>query len=291
MPGRQVKKGSLDMTLSAQRTDELNALCKKFRIDVLSLLYKIQTGHPGGSLSVCEILTALYFEKTNTNGATPKDTNRDRILLSKGHAAPMLYRILAEKGYFPIGDLQGLRQLGSHLQGHPSNRETKGIEAPSGPLGLGLGVGVGMALSLRLDLNPARVYVILGDGELNEGTIWESAMCAYKYNLDNLTVIVDRNHVQLDGTTEDIMPLIDVAKKFSAFGFNVLECDGHDISAICHSIDTAKATKAVPTVIVANTVKGKGVSFMEGKNSWHGSPISEELLAAAMKELGGAANA
>ena len=275
------------MKLSIERADELKALCKKFRIDVITQLHKIQTGHPGGSLSLCEILTALYFEKASVNGANPLDSKRDRIILSKGHAAPMLYRILAEKGYFPLSDFEHLRQFGSHLQGHPSV-ETKGIEVPSGPLGLGLGVGVGKAISLKLDNNPATVYVLMGDGELNEGTIWESAMSAYKFKLDNLIGIVDMNRVQLDGTSDEIMPMIDIGKKFESFGFNVITCDGHDISEICASIDRAKAARGAPSVIVAETVKGKGVSFMEGKNTWHGSPISDELFAQAIKELRGA---
>ena len=285
---QDMKGVTVAMKLSAKRVDELNALCNKFRIDVITQLHKIQTGHPGGSLSVCEILTALYFEKANTDGANPLDSNRDRIILSKGHAAPMLYRILAEKGYFPLSDFAHLRQFGSHLQGHPSNHDTPGIEIPTGPLGLGLGVGVGKALALKLDNNPAHVYVIMGDGELNEGTVWESAMSAYKYKLDNLTVIVDRNNVQLDGTSDEIMPMGDVGKKFESFGFNVLYCDGHDISAVCDNLDKARDFKGLPTVIVAETIKGKAVSFMEGKSAWHGSPINDELFAKAIEELGGA---
>jgi len=275
------------MKLSDQRVSELNALCKKFRIDIITILHKVQTGHPGGSLSVCEILTALYFEKANNSGANPLDPKRDRVLLSKGHAAPMLYRILAERDYFPLSDLEGLRQFGSHLQGHPSNHGTKGIEAPSGPLGLGLGVGVGKAAALKLDKNPAQVYVVMGDGELNEGTTWESAMSAYKFGLDNLTVIVDNNRVQLDGTCDEIMPMIDLGKKFAAFGFNVLGCNGHDISEVCDAIDRAKEAKGIPTVIISDTIKGKGVSFMEGKNTWHGSPIGKEQFDMAIAELGG----
>ena len=275
------------MKLSAKRAGELSALCAKFRTDVITQLHRIQTGHPGGSLSVCEILTTLYFEKANNNGSNPNDPARDRVVLSKGHAAPMLYRILAERGYFPLADFAQLRQMGSHLQGHPCNHGTPGVEVPSGPLGLGLGVGVGKALSLRLSGNPARVFVVMGDGELNEGTVWESAMSAYKYKLDNLTVIVDRNHVQLDGTSDDIMPMIDICKKFESFGFNAIECDGHNITNLCESIDKAAETKGIPTVIIAQTIKGKGVSFMEGKNTWHGSPINDELFAQAINELGG----
>lgn len=275
------------MALSTQRREELEALCQKFRIDLIRQLHSAQTGHPGGSLSVCEILTTLFFEKAKSNPTSPRDPSRDRIILSKGHAAPMLYRILAEKGFFPVEDFAGLRQYGSHLQGHPCPSHTPGVEIPSGPLGLGLSAGVGMALSLRLDRNPAHVYVILGDGELNEGCIWEAAMSAAKFGLNNLTAIVDRNHVQLDGTSDAIMPLGDVAAKWRAFGWETLECDGHDVDALCTTIDAAKTTMGKPAVIVAECVKGKGVPFMEGKNTWHGNPIGKEQYAEAMGALAG----
>lgn len=277
------------MALSSQRREELEALCQKFRIDLIRQLHAVQTGHPGGSLSVCEILTALYFEKANTNPASPRDPSRDRIILSKGHAAPMLYRVLGEKGFFPLDDFAKLRQYGCHLQGHPCSAHTPGVEIPSGPLGLGLSAGIGMALSLRLDRNPARVYVVLGDGELNEGGVWEAAMCAAKYKLDNLLAIVDYNHVQLDGTSDAIMPLGDLAAKWRAFGWETLPCDGHDISALCETIDAARKIKAKPSVIIAESVKGKGVPFMEGKNTWHGNPIGKEQFAEAMVALGGMA--
>ncbi|QQO08131.1 transketolase [Breznakiella homolactica] len=273
------------MGISEERAGYLENLCRQFRIDVITQLYAVQTGHPGGSLSVCEILTALYFEKARNNPQNPNDPGRDRIILSKGHAAPMLYRILAERGYFPADDLKTLRQFGSHLQGHPCSHGTKGVEVPTGPLGLGLGVAVGKALSLQLDKNPAYVYCILGDGELNEGTIWESAMSASKFKLDNLIVIVDRNHVQLDGTDEEIMPLLDLGKKFDAFGFRTFSCEGHSIADICDTIDRAKDVRSMPSVIIAETVKGKGVSYMEGQNAWHGNPINSQYFERAIKEL------
>lgn len=275
------------MSLSTVRTDELNALCRKFRIDVVERLHAIQTGHPGGSLSVCEILTALYFEKAGVDPANPAWPGRDRIVLTKGHAAPMLYRVLAEKGFFPVEEMKTLRQLNSRLQGHPCARETPGVELSTGPLGVGLAASVGMALGLRLSGNPVTVYAVMGDGELNEGTVWEACMSASKFRLDNLTVIVDLNGVQLDGTTQEIMPAGDVKAKFAAFGFEVLECDGHDVAALCAALDEAKAVKAKPAVILARTVKGKGVSFMEGKNVWHGRPINDDEYKLAMAELRG----
>jgi transketolase len=276
--------------LTPQRSAELNNLCRTFRRDVIRLLHAIQTGHPGGSLSVCEILTVLYFVTAQIDATRPQDPQRDRILLSKGHAAPMLYRILAEKGFFPLADLQGLRQFGCHLQGHPCTERTPGVELPSGPLGIGLSAGLGKALALRLDDNPARVFVVLGDGELNEGTIWEAAMSAAKFGLDRVTAIVDRNHVQLDGPGDVIMPLADLAAKWLAFGWRVLTCNGHDVAALAEAYRQAgRDPGGRPTVILAETVKGKGVSFMEGKSAWHGSPINDAQLAQALLDLGGEA--
>lgn len=275
------------MSLSASRKQELEALCHKFRVDLIELLHSIQTGHPGGSLSVCEILTALYFEKAKVDPKNPDWAERDRIVLTKGHAAPMLYRVLAEKGYFPVEEMKTLRQINSRLQGHPCALETPGVELSTGPLGIGLSAALGMAEGLKLSNIDATVYAIMGDGELNEGTVWEACMAASKFKTDNLVVIVDRNHVQLDGTSEEIMPMGDLKAKFAAFGFEVLECDGHDIGAFCDTIDTAKAVKGKPVVIIAETVKGKGVSFMEGKNVWHGKPISSDEFKLAMAELRG----
>ncbi|MEM1485383.1 transketolase [Oscillospiraceae bacterium PP1C4] len=276
------------MSLSAVKKDELNALCKKFRIDLIEVLHAIQTGHPGGSLSVCEILTALYFEKAKVDPQNPKWDQRDRIVLTKGHAAPMLYRILAEKGYFPVEEMKTLRQLNTRLQGHPCALETPGVELSTGPLGIGLSASVGMAMGLKLSgIEDATVYAIMGDGELNEGTVWEACMAACKFKTDNLIAILDHNHVQLDGTADDIMPMGDIAAKFAAFGFEVIACDGHDVEALCDAIDKAKAVKGKPSIIIADTVKGKGVSFMEGMNTWHGKPINDEEYKLAMAELRG----
>lgn len=278
------------MGLSIERKTYLDELCKKFRIDIIKTLYSIQTGHPGGSLSVCEILTTLYFEKANVDPKDPKWENRDRIVLSKGHAAPMLYRVLAEKGFFPVEEMKTLRQLNSRLQGHPSALLTPGVELSAGPLGLGLSAALGMALGLKLSGIDSYVYAILGDGELNEGTIWEGVMSASKFKADNLIAILDWNRVQLDGTTDEIMPTFDFKDKFAAFGWHVVECDGHNVSEISDAIDKAKAQKSVPTIILAHTVKGKGVSFMEGKNIWHGKAIDDESFSTAMAELGGEIN-
>jgi len=276
-------------TITEAKVSELNQMCKQMRVDLIKLLHGIQTGHPGGSLSVCEILAALYFEAASVDPKNPKWAGRDRIILTKGHAAPMLYFMLAEKGFFPKEDLACLRQMGSHLQGHPCAKATPGVEISSGPLGVGLSAAVGMALSLRLDKNPATVYAILGDGELNEGTVWEACMSAAKFKLDNLVAIVDVNRVQLDGTCDDIMPMGDLRAKFEAFGFEVLACDGHDIVALCDTMAKAKTVSGKPCVILADTVKGKGVSFMEGQNAWHGAPIGKEHLETAMNDLGGKA--
>lgn len=275
------------MPLQKERARELAALCGQFRRDVLTAIYAVQTGHPGGSLSACEILTLLYQEVMNLDASKPKDPDRDRLILSKGHAAPMLYRNLIEKGFLPKDAMSTLRRANSLLQGHPSNH-TPGVEIPSGPLGIGLAAAQGMALGLRLNQSPARVYAILGDGELNEGAVWEAALSIPKYNPPNLTVIVDRNHVQLDGATAQIMPLGDVADKFRSFGWNAVTCDGHDLDALYDALEQVKARTDAPGVIVAETVKGKGVSFMEGQSAWHGKPIDGESFKKAMAELGGA---
>lgn len=273
--------------LIKEREKQLQAKCKQFRNELIDLLHDIQTGHPGGSLSVTEILTTLYYEKMNIDSKNPLMDGRDRLVLSKGHAAPMLYLVLADLGFFPKEDLKTLRQIGSDLQGHPCAHKLCGVELSTGPLGLGLGAGLGMALSDKLDNNDAYTYVILGDGEIQEGAIWEAAMAASKYKADNLVAILDANGVQLDGTLEEIMPLGDIHCKWAAFGWNVIHCDGHNIESISEAIDQAKANKGRPSIIIAKTVKGKGVSFMEGQNSWHGKAISDEDYKAAKSELGG----
>lgn len=275
------------MNITLKEKAALDELCKRFRIDVIRVLHEKQTGHPGGSLSVCEILTTLYFHTANVNPKDPMSPERDRIILCKGHAAPMLYRILAEKGFFPVSEMNTLRDFETRLQGHPCSFTTPGVELSTGPLGLGLSAAVGMALSLRLDRSDARVYAIIGDGEINEGTVWEACMSASKYKIDNLTAILDWNGVQLDGTSEEIMPMGDVEAKFRAFGWECFVCDGHDVSSLCKAYSQAAQVKGKPSIVLAKTIKGKGVSFMEGKNSWHGSPIGDEHYAKAIQELGG----
>ena len=277
------------MSLSQERKTFLENLCKSLRQELIQLLYGIQTGHPGGSLSATEIMVTLYFEKLRLDPARPKDPQRDRFILGKGHAAPMLYQILARRGFVPAEDLPTLRQLNSHLQGHPCARKTCGVELSTGPLGLGLSAGLGMALAGKLDQQDYRVYVLMGDGELQEGIVWEAAMSAARFAADKLLVIVDHNGVQLDGTVEEIMPMGDLAAKWRAFGWNVISADGHRVDEISAAIDQAQSVKGKPSVILAKTVKGKGVSFMEGKSAWHGKPISKDEYVNAMRELGGEA--
>ncbi|WP_442872711.1 transketolase [Christensenella sp.] len=274
--------------MTEQERAYLNELCHKFRVDLIEVLHEKQTGHPGGSLSVCEILTTLYFHTINVYPDDPKNPARDRVVLSKGHAAPMLYRVLAEKGFFPVEEMQTLRDFETRLQGHPCAQDTPGVELSTGPLGLGLSAALGMALSLRLDKSDAHVYAILGDGEINEGTIWEACMSASKFAVDNLTAILDLNGVQLDGTVAEIMPMGNIRAKFEAFGWHCIECDGHDVGALIDAYGQALAKKGMPSILLAHTVKGKGVSFMEGKNAWHGKPIGDAEYEAAMLELGGA---
>ena len=276
------------MKLPAEEKARLEQLCSQFRIDLIETLHARQTGHPGGSLSLCEILSVLYFEEMNVDPADPKMADRDRLVLCKGHAAPILYRVLAEKGFFPVEEMKTLRCFETRLQGHPCPLETPGVDAATGPLGIGLSAALGMSMALKLNNSPARVYAILGDGEINEGTVWEALMAAVKFKADNLCAVLDWNGVQLDGTTEEVMPMGDIPAKFKAFGWNCIECDGHDLDALYEAFETAKTVKGVPTIVLAHTVKGKGVSFMEGKNAWHGKPIGDEEYALAMKELGGA---
>jgi transketolase len=274
------------MNLEIERVNFLEEKCRQFRVDLIELLYKIQTGHAGGSLSAVEILTTLYFEKLNVSPEDSKSPDRDIFILGKGHAAPIYYRILAEKGFFPKEELSTLRQLNSRLQGHPCAIKTPGVELSTGPLGLGLSAAVGAAAAAKQDKRSLYTYVLMGDGELQEGIVWEAAMAASKYKLDNLIAIVDNNGVQLDGTVEQIMPMGSLKDKWSSFGWQVIETDGHDINAFSQAVDNAKELKGKPIVILAKTVKGKGISFMEGKNTWHGKPINSEEYANALKELG-----
>lgn len=274
--------------MTNEHKQELEALCLQFRKDLIDLLHSIQTGHLGGSLSACEIMTVLYQDVLNVDPANPDMEGRDHFILSKGHAAPMLYLNLAEKGFFPKEELKTLRQLNSRLQGHPCVHKTPGVELSTGPLGLGLGAGVGMVLADRIKGLDSYTYVLLGDGEIQEGTIWEAAMAGAKFNCDHLIAILDHNGVQLDGLVKDIMPEGDVWAKWEAFGWEVLKCDGHDVASIEEAIAEAKKVSGKPVIIVAETVKGKGIDFMEGKNAWHGKAIGDADYAEAVRILGGA---
>ena len=262
----------------------------KFRREILMMIHSAKSGHPGGSLSCIDILNVLYTKcmKVVTD-KTDKDYDlRDRFVLSKGHASAALYTVLAHMGFFDEKDLMTFRQLGSKLQGHPCAHKLNGVEVSTGSLGQGLSIGVGMALGLRLNNNPANVFVFMGDGEIEEGSIWEAAMNASSKKLDNLIGFVDRNKLQIDGSTEDIKAIGSAADKFSAFGWNTIEIDGHNYNEIYKTIEEAKSLKnSKPTVIIANTVKGKGVSFMENQAGWHGKAPNDEQLAEALKELGG----
>jgi len=266
---------------------DLEGKARRIRKHIIKMIYTAGSGHPGGSLSATDIMTALYFKQMNIRPAEPKWEDRDRFVLSKGHAAPALYACLAEAGYFPVADLCTLRQIGSKLQGHPDMRKTPGVEASTGSEGQGLSMGIGMALAGKLDRKQYRVYVMLGDGELDCGQIWEAAMSAAFFKVDNLVAIVDRNKLQLDGPTESIMSLEPLPDKWKAFGWHVIEANGHDVRDILGTLDQAKEIKGKPTVIIAHTVKGKGVSFMEGAVGFHGKAPNKEQYEQAMKELGG----
>jgi len=275
------------MILSNAQEKKIIDLCKGFRKELIESLHAIGSGHPGGSLSATEVITTLYFHELNVNPKNPNDPDRDRFILSKGHAAPMLYLNLAEKGYFDKSELSNLRQLNHMLQGHPCAKTTPGIDLSTGPLGLGISAAAGMAIAGKLDKKGYNVYVLIGDGETQEGIVWEAAMAASKYKLDNLIVILDHNKVQLDGTIDEIMPLGDINAKWESFGWKVIETDGHNVRDISNVLEEAKRAKGKPTIIIAETVKGKGISFMEGKNIWHGKPIDDEHFNIAMKELSG----
>lgn len=267
------------------RVDELKEISRQLRLDVIEMLYKAQSGHPGGSLSAVEIIAALYFEGMNIDPQNPKKQDRDRFILSKGHGAPILYAALAKRGYFDKEELSNLRQIGSILQGHPDMKKTPGVDISTGSLGQGLSIGCGMALGSKLDGIDNRIYVLLGDGELNEGQVWEAVMSAAKFRLNNLIAIVDHNGVQLDGTTEEIMPTGYLADKWKAFGWSVQEIDGHNIKDIISALGMAHAGQNRPSVIIAKTIKGKGVSFMENDYRWHGKVINLEDYNIACSEL------
>ena len=266
---------------------KLMKTANEIRKGIVSSVHSAKAGHPGGSLSAADIFTYLYFEELNIDPKEPKKADRDRFVLSKGHTAPGLYSALAERGYFPKEDLLTLRHVGSYLQGHPDMKHIPGVDMSSGSLGQGLSAACGMALAGKMKQQDYRVYALCGDGEIEEGQVWEAAMSAAKYHLDHLCAIVDVNGLQIDGSTADVMPSEPLDKKFEAFNWNVLHVDGHDYAAIAAALEQAAACKDKPTVILARTIKGKGVSFMEGKSAWHGKAIPDAEFAQAMQELGG----
>lgn len=267
--------------------EELKEISKTVRGDIISMLTESRSGHPGGSLSITDILVTLYFKEMNVDPKNPKDPNRDRFVLSKGHAAPALYSVLARKGYFDPKELNTLRKIDSRLQGHPSMKSLPGIDMSTGSLGQGISAAVGMALAGKIDKKDYRVYSILGDGELEEGEVWEAAMSAAHYKLDNLTAFVDFNGLQIDGDITKVMNPSPIDKKFEAFGWNVLTIDGHNYEEIIDAIEKAKNYKGKPTMIVCKTVKGKGVSFMENEAAWHGNAPNKEQCEQALAEIGG----
>ena len=265
--------------------ERLSRMASQVREDIIKTLAESKSGHPGGSLSCTDILVSLYFSKLRHDPKNPKWPNRDRFLLSKGHAAPALYSVLAEAGYFPKEELKTLRKINSRLQGHPDPNKLPGIEIPGGPEGIGLSEGVGMAAAAKLDGSQIKIYVLMGDGELDEGEVWEAAMAAVKFRLDNLIAIVDMNGLQQEGATSEIMPTASIADKFRAFNWNVLEINGHDIPAILSALDRACKHPGAPTAIIASTVKGKGVGFMEGKVEYHAKTLSQDSVQKALESM------
>lgn len=265
----------------------LNEITNIIRKDIVSMIYKAKSGHPGGSLSIVEILTALYFDEMNIDPTNPKMEDRDRFVLSKGHAAPALYATLAHREYFNKEELNNLRQIGSMLQGHPDMKKIPGVEMSTGSLGQGFSVACGMAMASKLDNAPWNVYAILGDGEVQEGIIWEAAMSAAHYKLDNMIAFLDYNGLQIDGDIDKVMSINPIEDKFKTFGWNVITIDGHDFDQIFAALDMARGTVDKPTMIIAKTIKGKGVSFMENQAGWHGSAPNDEQIEKALSELGG----
>lgn len=269
-----------------EKIAKLEEKARELRVSIVKSLHKSQSGHTGGSLSAIDIITVLYFHTMRHDPSNPKWEGRDRFVLSKGHAAPAQYVALADAGYFPQEDLMMLRRLGSHLQGHPDSKGTPGVEVCTGSLGQGLSMANGMAMGLKLDRKSNRVYALLGDGELQEGQVWEAAMAAAHFKSDNLCAVVDANGLQIDGEVQRVMGVMPIAEKFKAFGWNTVEIDGHDIGAIIGAFEQAAQHKGQPTMIVARTVKGKGVSFFENKASYHGVTPSDEELPRALECLG-----
>ena len=265
--------------------EELELMAKKVRKGIIEAVYSNNSGHPGGSLSIADILTVLYFKEMNINPKNPKWEDRDRLVLSKGHCSPALYSCLANRGYFPVEDLKTFRNINSYLQGHPDMKNIPGVDMTTGSLGQGLSSANGMAIAGKMEGKNYRVYCILGDGEIEEGQIWEAAMTSAKYKLDNLCVIVDNNNLQIDGTIEEVMSPYPIDEKFRSFGFQIINIDGHNIREIIDALDVAKNVKEKPVCIIAKTIKGKGISYMENKAEWHGKAPNEEQYELALKEL------
>lgn len=271
---------------------ELQKVANEVRKDIVTAVHAAKAGHPGGSLSAADVFTYLYFEEMNIDPKDPKKADRDRFVLSKGHTAPGLYSVLAERGYFPKEDLKTLRHLGSYLQGHPDMKHIPGVDMSSGSLGQGISCAVGMALAGKMDHKDYRVYTLLGDGEIEEGQVWEASMFAGHRKLDNLVVIVDNNNMQIDGTLDEVCSPDPIDKKFEAFNFHVIHvADGNDFAQLAEAFKEARETKGMPTAIIAHTLKGKGVSYMEGQVGWHGKAPNDEEYAVAMEELGKAGEA
>ncbi len=271
--------------MEANSKKELAKIACNVRKGIIEGTFNAKSGHPGGSLSIAEILTYLYFVEMNVDASAPAMENRDRLVLSKGHAAPALYSAMAQKGYFPVDELKTLRKVDSRLQGHPSMRYLPGIDISTGSLGQGISAACGMALGAKLKKADYRVYTILGDGEIEEGQVWEAAMYAAAKKLDNLVAFVDNNNLQIDGTVEEVNSPYPIPEKFAAFGWNVVEIDGHNYDDIENALKAARECKGKPTAIIAKTVKGKGVSYMENQVNWHGAAPNAEQYEIAMKEL------
>ena len=264
----------------------LRAIAREVRKDILKMTTEAQSGHPGGSMSAADVMVALYFYKMRHDPSNPKWEKRDRFVLSKGHVSPALYSVLARSGYFPLEKLKEFRKLGGDLQGHPDMNKTPGVEISTGSLGHGIGAAVGMALGLKLSGSDSKVYCMIGDGEAQEGSVWEASMAASHYNLNNLVVILDNNNLQIDGPVDEVMSIYPAAEKWRAFGWKVIEINGHGFEEIRRALDEADSSRFKPVMIVAKTVKGKGVSFMENRAEWHGKALPPELLKEALKELG-----
>ena len=271
--------------MDEKRIGELKEIARNVRIGIIDAVYSASSGHPGGSLSSADILTYLYFEELNIDPADPKAPDRDRFVLSKGHISPGLYSVLAHRGFFPVEDLKTFRKTTSYLQGHPDLKKTPGVDMTTGSLGQGVSAACGMALAAKIDNSSRRVWALMGDGESEEGEVWESAMFAAHYKLGNLCYILDWNGLQIDGPIADVMNPTPYREKFEAFGWNVIDADAHDFESIDRAVKAAKAFKGKPSVIIAKSVKGKGVSYMENNVSWHGAAPNEEQYKIAMAEL------